>query len=628
MTAESAVNDLIASLKSLSSNARGQATALIAQANAAFNGVNPPPLIPIKFEADRKTTDPVRVPKPPNIGNLDIFNDPAFSGLQDITAFDGRLTANVPSITLPEAVNTTLTELPEFNSAAPSLPALEVTPDFSLASQEPSPPSLTTPQTFRINPLSGDPPDVPQPQFSAFSGDFFAEYENGLRLFAPDIATFSEWLRQLYADVVTRLDGVFTARMQGILRGTETAIPADWATQRHTQTVQDIRSERQSAMTALDDAPSSQTGLPAGQRLWARLDLELKTLRETTKSASKVSLERRAREAKHWQWAMQLCSQWIEAALELKAQEVSWRMKGAQLALEGAMQALTLAVRVLEAKDKEIGFFVQYNETQSRRTEIRLNLEQTKLTEIKAIVESNQLRNAFNQHQLQIHQGAISIIEQRAQKYQTELEYLATQKQLEKLKLRLYESQVKAFEANVSAFAAEHQALNARIKGDVARMEGELLKVRRYQAQVKAFEAEVAGLSTTATAQAAQNNALLEEYNARLEGKLMELRSFDTVSRLAVSALLQGYEAESAEMLLELQEQGLEDRATLDDALRQMEKDHTETILKMEEYSLLFAQRQSEGAVIAQGAGTMGGLATQAFAGLNGVGALEFQESA
>jgi hypothetical protein len=159
-------------------------------------------------------------------------------------------------------------------------------------------------------------------------------------------------------------------------------------------------------------------------------------------------------------------------------------------------------------------------------------------------------------------------------------------------------------------------------------MDGELVKVRQYQAQVKAFEAEVAGMSATVTAQAAQNNALLEEYNALLDGKLLELQSFDTVLRLAVMAMLQGYEAEAAEMSLELQGQDLEDRVVLDNALREMQKDHTETILAIEEYGILFAQRQAEGAVINQGAGTVGSLATQSFAGLNGVGALEIMESA
>lgn len=628
MSLEASISSLISTLKSISSGARGEARDLIAQAGATFNGVRPPELTPILFEVERTTQAPVRDPKPPNLDEIEAFESPDFSGLQDITPFNAKFTAKVPELHLPGAVNTALPDLPTFTQAAPAQPLLTVTPDFTLARKEPGKPTLTRPKLFHINPLSGEPPDVPIPAFDQFDGDFFEEYENGLRIFAPDLTAFSEWLRQLYGNVVTRLDGVFTARMQRILQGTETAVPADWATQRHTQVVQDIRSERQSALTALDDAPSSQTGLPTGQRLWARLELELKTLQATTKSASKTAQERRAREVKHLQWAMHLCAQWVEAALALKAQEVGWRMKGAQLALEGATQALALATQVLETKNKEIQFFVQYNETQSRRTDLRFKLEQTKLTEIKAVLASNQLKGTFNQHQLQVYQGAISIIELRARKYQTEMEYLTTQQQLDKLKLRVYEGQINAFAANVNAFAAEHQALNARIKGDVALMEGELVKVRQYQAQVKAFEAEVAGQSATITAQTAQNNALLEEYNAQLSGKLMELQSFDTVARLAVMALLKGYEAEAAEMSLELQGQDLADHVALDNALRDLQKDRTEMTLRMEEYGLLAAQRQAEGAVIAQGAGTMGGMATQAFASLNGVGAMEIREDA
>lgn len=628
MSLDASISSLISTLKSISSGTRGEARDLIAQAGATFNGVRPPNLIPIRFDVERTTAAPARVPKPPNLDEIEAFESPDFSGLQDITPFNAKFTAEVPKLHLPGAVNTAIPDLPAFTQAAPAQPLLTVTPDFTLARKEPGKPTLTRPKLFHINPLSGEPPDVPIPNFDTFKGDFFEEYEDGLRIFAPDLTAFSEWLRQLYGNVVTRLDGVFTTRMRGILHGTETAVPADWATQRHTQAVQDLRNERQGSLTALDDAPSSQTGLPTGQRLWAQLELELKTLQATTKSASKTAQERRAREVKHLQWAMNLCAQWIEAALALKAQEVGWRMKGAQLALEGATQALALATQVLETKNKEIQFFVQYNETQSRRTDLRFKLEQTKLTEIKAVLASNQLKGTFNQYQLQVYQGAISIIELRARKYHTEMEYLTTQQQLDKLKLRVYEGQINAFAANVNAFAAEHQALNARIKGDVALMEGELVKVRQYQAQVKAFEAEVAGQSATITAQTAQNNALLEEYNAQLSGKLMELQSFDTVARLAVMALLKGYEAEAAEMSLKLQGQDLADRVALDNALRDLQKDRTEMTLRMEEYGLLFAQRQAEGAVIAQGAGTMGGMATQAFASLNGVGAMEIREDA
>jgi hypothetical protein len=180
----------------------------------------------------------------------------------------------------------------------------------------------------------------------------------------------------------------------------------------------------------------------------------------------------------------------------------------------------------------------------------------------------------------------------------------------------------------VKAFAAEQQALTARIKGDVVSVDGELLKVRQYQAQIKMFEAEINDQSAKVTAQASQNNALLEEYNALLSGKLMELRSFDEILRFSVMAMMAGYDAEGTQMSLELQAQDLEDRVTMDNALRDLQKDHTDTTLNIKEYEILFAQRQAEGAVIDQGAGTVGGMSKQAFAGLNSVGALEIVETA
>jgi hypothetical protein len=630
MSAETAIINIIDTLKGISSQTQSEAFSLIGQANAVFSSIEPPKLNEIEFDVNRTAQNSTRVPQPPSIKDVEEFENPDFSGLQDIQQFTEDFTATPPTLNIPQRVNTFLEPIPTFTKSPPEYPQLTTIPDFSLAGTEPTLPTLVSPADIEINPLSGIAPLVPKPEFDKFEVEFYDEYENGLEITGYDLKAFSDWLKQFYTDVVVKLDDVFTERMQSILRSEEdeSAVPDGWSTQQHTQTVQNIRSERRAALTGLDEAPSSLTGMPTGQRVKARLDIELKTLQNTNQSASKVALDRRKREVAHLKWAIELCSRWIDAAISFKAQEIGWRMKGAQIALDGATQALALAIRVLETKEKEIDFFVRYNETQFRRTELNIKIEQTKLTEIKTILESNQLKNTFNQHQIQVYQGTILIIEQRVQKYQTEIEYLKTQQKIELLKLKIYESQVKAFEANVNAFTAEQQARSAIIKGDISIINGELLKVKKYQAQVKAFEAKILADSLTITAQTAQNNALLDEYNALLDGKLTELNAFNDLIKLAVTAMLQGYDAEAAQMSLDLQAQDLLDLKELDNALRKMQKDHTETLFDIEEYGILFSQREAEGAVIAQGSDTLGSLATQAFAGLNGVGALQAVESA
>ena len=628
MSVESSISALLSTLKSISTSTKSQAISLVQQSGDVFTGVVPPDIADIDFNAVRTTTDPIRVPNPPSTKDIAAFVDPIFSPIQNIDTFTGTFTKKAQKLNLPSAINTKVKIPSDFTKQAPSDVTLTIRPDMALASLEPTAPVVTAPKSFSTNPVSGNPPEVPAPKFDEFTEDFYTEYENGLRLTAKDLAEYSTWIKGLYSNVINSLDGIFTTRMRAVLLGTETAVPVNWETETQTQAIQDLRSTRQDAINELDNTSGLITGLPSGQRSWSKLNIELNTLRDTIKTTSKIAKIRREKEVKHLEWAMQLCAQWVETALTLRTYEVGWRMKGFQLALNGASQALALAVKVLENKEKEIIFFTQYNEAQSRRTSLRLKLEETKLTRIKTVLESNKLINDFNQNQLKIYEGSITIIEQRVKKYQTQLEYLSLQQELEKLKLRKYDAQIKAFEANVNAYSAETKALNAQIKGDISLMDGELLKVQSFKAQVKVFEAEIAALSTTIMAQAAQNNALLGQYNALLDGKLNQLKMFDKTTRIAVTSLMKGYDAEAAQMSLEMQNQDLEDRVVMDNAIREMQKDHTDTILAMEEYGILFAQRQAEGAVISQGAGTMGNVATQSFSGLNSVGALEIVEVA
>lgn len=629
MSAAEAVQSLISTLRGISSSTRDEAESLVRQAGMVFNRVDPPDLDPIQFDVER--TDPDNeVEVEPAVAWADIKSAklPEEINFTDITPFDERFTAHPPEIRLPSPVQTRLPPLEDVAASPPRIDPLTVVVDFTPGGTLPQPPTLTPPQSFLVNPLSGDAPDVPAPDFDAFDRSFFDEYKNGLQLSAPDTQAFSDWVKQVYAETLGRLDSQWTAKMQSVLQSDLSAVPAEWGTRKATQAAQDIRSERFTALTDLDDIPSAQTGLPTGQRLWSRMKLELETLQATMKAASKVAMEQRAREAQHMQWALQLCAQWVEAAIALKAQEGAWRMKGWLLTLEGATHALALSLRVLEGKEQELQFYLRYNEIQSRRAEFRFKKEQTKLSELKSALASNQLLGTFNQHQQQIYDGALALLEQSAQKYQVEMEYLSTQKQLEKLKLQLYETQVKKFEAEVNAFAAEQQALAARVKGDSALVDGELAKMRQFQAQIKAFEVETAGRSTEASARAAHNRALLEEYTAQLDTKIAEFRAFDPVVQLAVSALLQEQDATIEAKTLTLQAQDQADRGAMDTALREMQHAHTDTLLEIEKHGLRFAQRQAEGQIIAQGAGTVGNMATQAFSSLNAVGAAEILENA
>lgn len=628
MSVETAINNLISSLRSTASNYRGEATALIAQAGAALSALSPPDVPSVEYEVDRETAELARIPRPATIGEITPFVAPDFSGVQDITPVDETFSESLGSLNLPSAVITRLDTLPEFTTPAPNLPTLEITPDFDLLSSEPSAPGLTTPQPFTADPLSGTAPEVDLPQFAEFEGQWWDEYLKGLGYFGDDLRTLSDWLRDLYRERIQPLDALFSQRLQAIMASEETAVTDAWESGKYDQARQPIAVKRYEALLALDGQPSSVTGLPEGSRAFARAALEVQVLQETMQAGADTALARRDREVTHLQWAMQTAEQWVEAALALKAQEIGWRLKAMMIALDGAEGALDLALQVLENKKREVGYFNQYNDIQIRRTEDQIKIERTKLDALQVTLASNERIASYNDHQQTVYQVALGLVETRIKGYLNELEFLSTTKQLELLKLQIYEAEVKAFSAQVQGYAAEQAAFKARIKGDLSLTEGELGKVRQYQAQVKGFQAEVAAKKASVKAQSAQNSARLQEYVLTLEGQLTQLRTFDTAVQIAVKTLIKGFDAEATEKELQLREQAFLDETTLEDAMRELRREQLEINKELAEYQIRLQQRQSEGAIINQGASTTGGIAAQAFGGLNAVATTSIVEEA
>ena len=95
-----------------------------------------------------------------------------------------------------------------------------------------------------------------------------------------------------------------------------------------------------------------------------------------------------------------------------------------------------------------------------------------------------------------------------------------------------------------------------------------------------------------------------------------------------LTALVRGFSAEELEQEIKLHSQELNDRYVLYNAVNDMQKDHLTASVKLKQQALLLAQRSAQGKMIVQGAGVSGGIAGQALAGMNAIGAKEIVESA
>lgn len=623
MSAESAISGLLAFLKSVSASMMGSTYDLVEQADARLRAIRPPEVGNISYEVKRERPDFGRAPRPPKLPGIGPLGLPEAGTLQEVTPASARFTGEAPALDFPDFLYPALPAPPTFWGRAPAPEPLTVRPQTP-ALTVPEPPTLTVPTAVRADPVSGDPPDVPRLTPGAFSADLYGEYRHGLA--ASEIAAWSAWLADRRAGLAPA-EQALVARLRGGLAGRERGLPETWETGRYDQALQGIAAGRRDAHRALDTAPSPATGLPDGAGIAARLEVELGALQATAQAAAQVMTDRATRETGHLQWAMAVASKTVDAALDLRAQEAGWRLKGWEIALDGAEATLGLAVKVLALKKREIEALARYNEAQVRRTQARVKIEKTKLAALNVTVASEKLKGDHNAHQLEIVQAATALTETRLDLYRAQIDVLTTDVAWRKLALQAYESDTAAYQLQVNSKRAEYDAVRAKIKGDLAAVEAKLGEVRIYEANLQAQSATAGALAAQSKALAGKNRETLALYNATASAKLEELRALDRLTQTALSAMAKGLTAEVSEQEMALGSQELKDRDALDRALRDLSADQITALNALAAHKISLEQAEARGKVITSGAETFGGIAKQAFAGMNAIGATQAEES-
>ena len=301
MSAETAVASLLSALKSLSSAYRAGARDLVQAADDRLSDLETPEMTGVTFDVTRPVGDFTRVPRPPTIQGIGELTLPAMQALQDVTQIEDRFTDATPALPgLPYFQYGTLADAPEFTATAPTLGAMPAEPDAPTLTA-PEIPTLTAP-TWIAAPDSVDAvvPNLTAPTaIPDFTENIFTRYREYLALAGPETEEFLAYLNGLRDDLAPS-EALLAGHLRTALQGLG-FWPDGWEQRMFEQAQQSVLTERYAALEAIDGQQSSQTGLPSGASVAARLRLELKTLAAVADAAGKVADERQEREAKHIQ---------------------------------------------------------------------------------------------------------------------------------------------------------------------------------------------------------------------------------------------------------------------------------------------------------------------------------------
>jgi hypothetical protein len=630
MTTETTISNLLTQLKSLSSSYQTKATDLVRKADQDLSALNTPLLDAATYTTDTIWTLPPRTPSLLDLGQIDSLTLPAATDLQDVDQTVDIFTGTPPFLRLPTIESLPSLTAPTMGSMGfgsggvpPSVTALTLQPTVPVIT-EPSPPSLTAPQKVTANPVSGTAPEMPLPAFTAFTGNVHDEYLAGIGLMQGDLTAWSTWINRLRGQLLP-IEAQLQTRLRNTLAGVEAGLTDTWETQTYEQEQQVVFGERYDALTNLE--VSSITGLPSGDSVYPQLQIELKTLQALMQAAAKTTNARQSREVEHLKWATGLLAGMANAAIEIKAQEALWRMKGWELALNGAELTLDTALKVVAFKERELDFWVRYNDAQVRRLETQVAMEKTKLESVQLDIENNKLQVVHSGHQVQAYQVAAKAIENRINLYQSQIEYLAVDVAWRKLALQAFEAEINAYQSEARAKSTEYQILKAKITRDEKQIEAKWAEVRLYEAEVLAESAQAQSLVNKANAQIAYRNGLVKQYNASVQANTAYLNAFDDYTQTVLEGLDKQFSLDASEKELLLADEELRKQAEMELAEQALEYEALKLSIELKNHQVALNRAKAESEVLAKGANVLGGISTTAFSGLNAVAVTAFEES-
>ena len=622
MSVQAATDSLLTSLKTISTNYSSQATVLAMFAADALNQtLEYSPQFPQFADPGRSSPDMQRSPQPPEL-EVDQFQYPDDPPLLDLlrVAVNSRPEAPEDEPYPARAWDAGVLRESYSQEPLPDPPtAPTMVPDFSLGA-EPTAPGLTAPAAFSVQPLGGTPPDLPEaPSFPTFDEDFFARYHEILSPLAATFGQFRAWLDTVLTRAVASDHAVFDEIRQ-VLAETVWSVPeSEWYAAADRVSASAAQQERHAALREWGAAPGSSAGLPFGSKLDVATDILLGDLRQRYEALQKIDDALSEQEWELLKQAMGTAEVWVRMAFALMARQLEWAREIESVVQEGAQGAVDVVLKVIDMREREVAIRVRYYDLQIRRHEALLARETTKLDAVRIALESESLKLTHNRTLLQAHRVALSLVDQRVRNYRLAIDYARALQQLERVDLERLNADVRQFQANIELFvlqqrrdAAKAQEEKLFLDAALARQEVYLMELRQYVAT-----REIEQANTRQAAQTMQNTARL--YNAKVGGLITELEALGRASDVAIRAIEAGVAAEGAEVELRVMDQEIEDLRAIREQSAVIEDEKLRQVYELRNQQLLVARAKAMGETNAQTAGVAAGIATQAYAGLNGL---------
>jgi hypothetical protein len=536
----------ITTLQDSAGTAMVNASIAVAQAKPAlvtYTPITPPHPYDLTDPPDAPTFDPI---------DLDLPPDPEPMGELIVIAEPNTDTAPTLDATAPQLDFGTLpNQLAAFSG---SLPGITTEFDFPDAPTDiiiasPNLLTVTAPDAPAKTPIDFN--EVAPVIDATAPTDLEARMQSSYRTASHDTINMVEgymdsYLTKMNPEYHTQMARIESQLATYLAGGTGLATDVEDAIYARAQAKNDLEAKRVQDAAFADNAARGFT-LPSGAMTSALARARQDAANNNAKAANEIVIMQAEMEQKNLQFA-------VTTSAALRATAVNALLSYMQglnsintMAMDYAKSILSAMVQVYDVQVKAFSLKLDAYKAAATVFEVKSRAAALAVEVYKAEVQAMEGTTHVNRNLVDIYKAQISAKQSLTDLYKTQVEATVSQASLEKLKIDLFQSQVQAYAAQVQAKSAEWQGYQARLSGEESKVKAYATQVDAYNGEVGAFKAKTEGITEQIKAQTARNNAIIQEYTARVNAYETDVKAKAAVASANIDGqrqVLTGYQAQ------------------------------------------------------------------------------------
>lgn len=248
------------------------------------------------------------------------------------------------------------------------------------------------------------------------------------------------------------------------------------------------------------------------------------------KAANEIAIAQAEMEQKNLQFAVTTSAALRATAIQSMLSYMQNVASLNGLALEYAKGILGAVVQVYEAQVKEFALKLEAYKAAANVYDVKVRASGQVIEIYKAQIQAYEALTNVDRAKVDTYKARIDSMKSLNEMYKSQVDIVISKASLEKLKIDLFQAEVQTYSVEVQAKNAEWQGFQAKLSGQEAKAKIFASQVDGFNGEVAAYKAKTEGMSEKIKGETVKNNAVVQEFSARVSAYEAEVRAQTAVA--------------------------------------------------------------------------------------------------